>query len=111
MDAFRDGCALSASIAALAKNGRNDSFTPSREANSALTESRSRAIDVTSTSTTVVSWAETCSDSTIRLAITLRSRVIGSVLPRSGLGADGAAAAPVDAAGAAAAGALGSAAG
>src|SRR6478752_418812 len=99
MDAFMEGCALSAWIAALAKNGRNDSFTPSRDANSALTESRSRAIDVTSTSTTVVSWAETCSDSTIRLAITLRSRVIGSVLPRSGLG-EPVAAPDVDAAGA-----------
>src|SRR3954463_13353663 len=86
MAAFRLGWALSASIAALAKNGMNESFTPSRAANSALTESRSREIDVTSTSITVVSWALTCSDSTIRWAITLRSRVIGSVLPRNGDG-------------------------
>src|SRR4051795_4349246 len=99
MAAFSDGWALRASIAALAKNGRNDSFTPSRAAKSALTESRSREIDVTSTSITVVSWALTRSDSTIRCAITLRSRVIGSVLPRRGdgvgaeaAGADGAAA-------------------
>ncbi len=38
----------------------------------------------------MVSWADTCSDSTIRFAITLRSRVIFSVLPRSGLGETGA---------------------
>ena len=87
--ALSDGCCLSASIAAFAKNGMKESFTPSRAANSALTGSRSREIAVTSTSTTVVSWALTCSDSTIRLAITLRSRDIGSVLPRSGEGADG----------------------
>ena len=41
---------------------------------------------VRSTSTTVVSWAETCSDSTMRAAMTLRSRDIFSVVPRSGDG-------------------------
>ena len=52
-----------------------------------LDASRSREIEVTSTSTTVVSCADARSDSTIRWAITLRRRVIGSVLPRSGEGA------------------------
>ncbi len=84
---FSDGCDLSASTAALAKYGMNDSLTPSRARKSALAASRWRAIEVTSTSTTVVSWAAVCSDSTIRVAITLRSRDIFSVLPRSGLGA------------------------
>ena len=43
---------------------------------------------VTSTSITWVSWADVCSDSTIRLAMTLRSREIFSVVPRSGDGRD-----------------------
>ena len=38
---------------------------------------------VTSASTTVVSWAETCSDSTIRWAMTWRGRDIRWVVPRS----------------------------
>ena len=38
---------------------------------------------VTSTSTTVVSCAEVCSDSTIRLAMTWRGRDIRLVVPRS----------------------------
>ena len=58
-------------------------MTPSRASKSPLARSRSRAILVTSTSTTVVSCAETCSDSTIRWAMTLRSRDIFSVVPRS----------------------------
>ena len=37
---------------------------------------------VTSTSMTVVSWAEVCSDSTMRVAISLRRRDIFSVVPR-----------------------------
>ena len=45
-----------------------------------------RAIRVTSTSTTVVSCAEICSDSTIRCAMSARSRDSFSVRPRSGLG-------------------------
>src|SRR3954454_9708355 len=97
MEAFKDGCALSESMAAFAKNGMNESLTPSRAKNSAFAALRSREMFVTSTSTTVVSWAEVCSDSTIRLAITLRSLVIGSVLPRNGLGWE--AGAPVDAGG------------
>src|SRR6476619_5216841 len=108
MLAFRLGYCLSESIAALAKNGMNDSFTPSRAAKSAFTESRSRETAVTSTSTTVVSWALTWRDSTMRWPITLRSRDIGSVLPRRGEGAwaaGAAAAAAGAAAGAAAAGA------
>ena len=44
----------------LAKNGMNESFTPSRLAKSSLTLSRSCEIEVTSTSTTVVSCAEAC---------------------------------------------------
>ena len=39
---------------------------------------------MTSISTTVVSWAETCSDSCIRVAIVRRRRLSFSVLPRSG---------------------------
>src|SRR6478735_5311753 len=84
--ALRDGCCLSASIAALAKNGRYVSFTPSRARKSAFTLSRIRAMLVTSTSTTWVSWAEVCSDSRIRSAMILRRREIFSVLPRSGDG-------------------------
>ena len=55
---------------------------------------------MTSTSTTVVSWAETCSDSTMRRAIVLRSRVIFSVVPRFGESAAGAPARAPTAAGA-----------
>jgi len=40
---------------------------------------------VMSASTTVVSWALTCSDSTIRLAITVRSRDSFSVPPLTGV--------------------------
>ena len=64
---------------AFAKNGMNDSFTPSRASKESLCLARRAAIRVTSASTTVVSWAETCSDSTMRSAITLRRRVIFSV--------------------------------
>src|SRR5690348_6923187 len=94
MDALTFGCCLSASTVATAKNGRNDSFTPSRRSKSALACCRSRAIRVTSASTTVVSCALVCSDSVIRLAMTPRSRDIFSVRPRSGDGStrDGAAA-------------------
>ena len=55
---------------------------PLAGSNSLLALARSRATLVRSTSTTVVSWAETCSDSTIRVAMTLRSRVIFSRVPR-----------------------------
>ena len=68
--ALTTGCALSASIVATAKNGRKDSFTPSRASKSCLARARSRAMRVTSTSTTVVSCAEVCSDSTMRVAMT-----------------------------------------
>ena len=54
IDEFTTGCWRSASTAASAKNGRNDSFTPWVASKSALALSRSRAIFVTSTSTTVV---------------------------------------------------------
>src|SRR5215218_6750243 len=82
MLALTVGFDLSASIAARAKNGRNDSLTPSRDWNSRFARSRSRAIRVTSISITVVSWADVWSDSTIRVAISLRRRVIFSVVPR-----------------------------
>src|SRR6478735_3286209 len=84
--ALSDGCCLSASIAALAKNGRYVSFTPSRARKSAFRLSRMRAMLVTSTSTTWVSWAEVWRESTIRSAMILRRREIFSVLPRSGDG-------------------------
>ena len=83
MTALSFGCTLSASTAASAKNGRKVSLTPSRASKSALARSRSRAIAVTSASTTVVSCAEVCSDSTIRCAITWRGRDIFWVVPRS----------------------------
>jgi hypothetical protein len=53
--AFSFGWTLSASTAALIKNGRYDSFTPSRARKSFLTLARNREITVRSTSTTVVS--------------------------------------------------------
>src|SRR3712207_9476562 len=83
MEEFTDGCTLSASMAALAKNGRNDSLTPSRVSKSPFAFDRSRAILVTSASTTVVSWALTCRDSTIRRAMTARRRDSFSVRPRT----------------------------
>ncbi|SKV14113.1 Uncharacterised protein [Mycobacteroides abscessus subsp. abscessus] len=63
------GCVLSASTAALAKNGRNVRFTPSRSANAALARARRAAILVTSTSWVWVSWAVSCSDSRVFLAV------------------------------------------
>src|SRR3546814_8464445 len=63
MVAFSAGWCLRASIAAFAKNGRYDSLTPSRDRKSPFTSSRSRAMLVTSTSTTWVSWAEVCGES------------------------------------------------
>src|SRR5229473_1888779 len=89
MIALSLGCTFSASTAASAKNGRNDSLTPSRASKSALARSRSRAMAVTSASTTVVSCAEVCSDSTMRRAINCRARDIGSVVPRSLEGSTG----------------------
>ena len=65
-------------------------MTPSRASKDALARSRSRAIFVTSTSITVVNCADTARDSTIRAAITLRSRDIVTVVPRSGEVATGA---------------------
>jgi len=52
MTALSLGWALSASTVASAKKGRNESFTPSRASNAAFARSRSRAIAVTSASTT-----------------------------------------------------------
>src|ERR1700722_15018552 len=87
MTALSLGWIFSASTVACAKNGRNVSLTPSRDSNAALARSRSRAMLVTSASTTVVSWAEVCSDSTIRLAMTCRGLDIRWVVPRSADGA------------------------
>src|SRR5246127_4638014 len=83
MTELSTGCTLSASIVACAKNGRNVSLTPSRASNADLARSLSLAMLVTSTSTTVVSCAEVCSDSIIRLAMTCRGRDIRCVVPRS----------------------------
>src|SRR3569833_2874432 len=90
MTAFSFGWILSASTAARAKNGRKLSFTPSRAWKSALARSRSRAILVTSASTTVVSCADTFSDSTMWRAIDWRVRDIFSVVPRRRAAAAGA---------------------
>src|SRR6478609_1693752 len=106
MLALTIGCAFSASVAARARHGRKLRLVPSRASNSSLTRARSRATLVRSTSTTVVSCAETWSDSTMRAAITLRSRLIFSRVPRFGETAPEAAdALAAGAAGAAAAGA------
>src|SRR6187402_665709 len=78
------GKARSASAAANVKNGRKVSFTPVLARKSAFTWSRYAATRVTSTSTTVVSWAMVCIETTARSATTLRSRDIGTVVPRSG---------------------------
>src|ERR1700761_5925004 len=83
MTALSTGWIFSASTAAWAKNGRKVSLTPSRAWKAALARSRSRAMLVTSASTTVVSWAAVCSDSTIRLAMTWRGRGIRWGVPRS----------------------------
>ena len=82
------GYTFNASTAALQKKGRKESLTPSRNSKSALIRPRKAAMRVTSTSTTVVSWADVCNDSTMRSAMTRRSLLIFSVRPRS---ADGSA--------------------
>src|SRR5450759_581570 len=84
MLALTFGCDLSASTAAIAKNGRKVSLAPSRASNAAFALARRRATFVTSTSTTVVSCAPCFSDSTIRWATIVLSRDIFSVVPRSG---------------------------
>ena len=84
-------------MVAWAKNGRNDSFTPSRASKSLFAAVRSRAILVTSTSTTVVSWAEVCRDWIIRAAIRARRRESFSVRPRAAAGSAVLGAAGVDA--------------
>ena len=71
-----------ASQTALQMNGRYDSDAPSRCRNSTFAWLRNRLMLVKSTSTVPVSWAATCSDSTMRLAITARIRLIFSVVPR-----------------------------
>ena len=76
------GNARSASAAASVKNGRKLSFAPVFAWNAAFTSSRNAATLVTSTSTTVVSCAIVCIETTARSATTLRSRDIGTVVPR-----------------------------
>ena len=83
MEQFTTGWALRASTAARAKNGRNESLVPSRPSKSALASWRSRAILVTSASRNVVSCALVWSDSVRRWAMTLRSRDMFSVRPRT----------------------------
>src|SRR5262249_8704672 len=72
--------------AASAKNGRNESLTPSRASKAAFARSRSRVIAVTSASTTVVSWAEVCSDSTMRRAMSCPARDLRSAGPPGAAG-------------------------
>ncbi|CAB4881781.1 unannotated protein [freshwater metagenome] len=84
IEALTCGYCLRASTAALQKNGRNESLTPSRASKFAFTVLRRREMPVTSTSITVVSCAEVWSDSTMRSAMTLRRRGIFSVRPRRG---------------------------
>src|SRR5437899_2757597 len=84
MRALTTGCALSAWAAALTKKGIGDSLTPSRARKSSLACARSRMTRVTSTSTTVVSWACVCRAFTMLSPMTLRIRVIFTVWPRSG---------------------------
>src|SRR5215204_728176 len=69
-------------MAALVMNGRYDKLAPSRFLKSSLALARMREIAVRSTSTVAVSWAATCRDSTIRLAMVWRSLDIFSVVPR-----------------------------
>ena len=64
-------------------------MTPSRRSNSVFARARSLMIRVMSTCCTVVSCAETCSDSVIRWAITCRSRGIFTVEPGFGPSAAG----------------------
>src|SRR5215204_6954699 len=80
-------------MAALVMNGRYDRLAPSRFLKSSLALARIREIAVRSTSTVAVSWAATCSDSTIRLAMVWRSLDIFSVVPRKELTSGAAAAA------------------
>lgn len=102
MRALITGWLFSAWAAALTKNGIGDSFTPSRARKASLALPRSEMTLVTSTSTTLVSWACSCRAFSMLSPMALRMRVILTVWPRSG---DGAAAAFGAAAGAAAAGA------
>src|SRR6478609_9235334 len=97
------GKACSASTAATAKNGRNDSLSPVFDWKSALTLSRYEDSLVTSTSTTVVSCAVACIEATARSAMTFRSRDMGWVVPRNGDTSTAADAAGAEAAGAGAA--------
>src|SRR5690349_21778797 len=86
MVALTFGNTLSASTAAAVMNGRYDRLAPSRALKASLAFARIREMAVRSTSTVAVSCAETWSDSTIRLAMVLRSRDIFSVVPRRLLG-------------------------
>src|SRR3954451_25471211 len=83
MEALTLACSLNASSAALAMNGRNESLPASRASKSALTRVRSSATAGRSTSTTVVSWADACSDCSMRWAMIFRSPILLCLRPRS----------------------------
>ena len=57
-------------MAACTKKGRKVSLVPLAARKAFLARARSEAIRVTSTSTTVVSWAEVCRDSIMRVEMT-----------------------------------------
>ena len=101
---------MSASVAAWTKKGRKVSFVPFLARKSFLARARRAAMRVTSTSTTVVSWAEVCSDSIMRVAMTWRRRLIFWVVPRTSVSTAGLAEGLAAAAGAAGAAATGAAA-
>ena len=83
MVALSFGWALRASVAAATKKGRKVSLVPFLVRKSSLARARRAATRVTSTSTTVVSWAEVLRELIMRSAMTWRRRLIFSVLPRS----------------------------
>src|SRR3984957_13427205 len=101
------GWIFRASTVACAKNGRNVSLTPSRAWDAALARSRSLAMLGTPAATTVVSCAEACGASIIRLAMTCRGLDIRWVVPRRADGTSEGRAGAGAAAGAAAGGAAG----
>jgi hypothetical protein len=82
IEAFSFGCDLSASAVAKKKNGKKFNFTPVAAKNAGWIAFRSSAILETSTSTTVVSWAEEFIEATARSARTFLSLDIGSDVPR-----------------------------
>ena len=82
IEAFTIGCSLIASTTAFAMNDRNVRLKPSLSANGVLYRFRRTTTWLMSTSITVVNWAVVLIDSSIRSAITRRSRLIDSIRPR-----------------------------